>query len=178
MRALQRKLWRDAWHYRGQLTAIVAVVLSGMALFVALRSLHGYLRRSRDSYYRTAQFADVFANVTRAPRTIASDLARLPGVHGVEPRQVHDVVLDVPGLREPATGRLVSIPVPRAPMFQRAHANERMLARPESPGGSTCQSGLCHGQWTRPRRFRGGGGEWHVATIARLGDGGVAGVCL
>lgn len=117
MRALPRKLWRDAWHYRGQLTAIAAVVLSGMALFVSLRSMHGHLRGSRDAYYRTARFGDLFAQVRRAPLRVADEVGRLPGVRGVEARVVTDVVLDVRGLDEPAAGRLVSIPVPRAAML-------------------------------------------------------------
>ena len=117
MRAIERKLWRDAWHYRGQMAAIAAVVACGIALFVALRSMHGYLRDSRDSYYAAARFPDLFAALRRAPRTVARDLAALDGVLGVEPRVVEDVVLDVPGMEEPATGRLISLPVPRQPML-------------------------------------------------------------
>ena len=37
-------------------------------------------------------------------------IADIPGVASVEPRLVYDVLLDVPGLREPATGRLISVP--------------------------------------------------------------------
>lgn len=112
---LHRKLWRDAWHYRGQLAAIVAVVTCGIALFVSMRSMHGFLRDSRDRYYAEYRFADLFAQVRRAPARAAREVAMLPGVAAVDARIVFDVVADVPGLAEPAVARLVSIPVPRAP---------------------------------------------------------------
>lgn len=115
MRAISRKLWRDAWHYRGQMIAIAAVVVCGIALFVSLRSMHGYLRGSRDAYYSEARFPDVFASLKRAPAAVARDVARLDGVSAVEARVVQDVVLDVRGMEEPASGRLVSVPVPRRP---------------------------------------------------------------
>lgn len=121
MHPLQRKLWRDAWHYRGQLTAIVAVITCGIALFVAMRSMNGFLRDSRDAYYAQYRFADVFAQVRRAPARAARDVAALPGVAAVDDRIVYDVVADVPGLAEPAVIRLVSVPVPRVPALNDLH---------------------------------------------------------
>ncbi|NMG68439.1 ABC transporter permease, partial [Azoarcus indigens] len=41
---------------------------------------------------------------------IASRVAALPGVSHVDARVVSDVTVDIPGLSEPATARLVSIP--------------------------------------------------------------------
>jgi len=52
----------------------------------------------------------VFAAVKRAPERLAERVGQLPGVALVAPRIVKDVTLDVVGLDEPATGRLVSIP--------------------------------------------------------------------
>lgn len=121
MHPLHRKLWRDAWHYRGQLAAIIAVVTCGIALFVTLRSMNGFLRDSRDSYYAQYRFADIFAQVRRAPARAARDVATLPGVAAVADRIVFDVVADVPGLAEPAVARLVSIPVPRVPALNEVH---------------------------------------------------------
>ncbi len=119
--ALDRKLLRDAWHYRGQLGAIAAVVVCGIALFVSLRSMNGYLRSSRDAYYGSARFADLFVSVRRAPLRVARQAAEIRGVVSADPRIVTEVVADVPGLPEPATVRLVSIPVPAAPMLNRVH---------------------------------------------------------
>ena len=121
MAPLHRKLWRDAWHYRGQLAAIIAVATCGIALFVTMRSMNGYLRESRESYYAQFRFADIFAQVRRAPARVARDVASLPGVAAVDDRIVFDVVADVPGLAEPAVARLVSIPVPQVPALNEVH---------------------------------------------------------
>jgi putative ABC transport system permease protein len=109
VRALTRKLQRDAWHYRSQLGAIALVMACGVALFVALRSLHGYLRERQASYYAEYHFAELVAQVKRAPSSIAPALRAIPGVAAVETRVVTSAVLDVPGLAEPANGWLVSI---------------------------------------------------------------------
>jgi putative ABC transport system permease protein len=115
MRALTRKLQRDTWHYRSQIGAIAVVMTCGVALFVALRSMHGYLRDRQASYYAEYHFAEVFAQVKRAPASVAAALRAIPGVEAVETRVVSGAMLDVPGLPEPANGWLVSIPErPRA----------------------------------------------------------------
>jgi putative ABC transport system permease protein len=121
MRALDRKLLRDAWHYRSQLGAIVAVVTCGVALFVALRSMNGHLRRSRDDFYEKYRFADLFVPLKRAPTELATAAAGIPGVEEVASRIVMEATIDVAGLDEPAVGRLVSIPVPRVPTLNEPH---------------------------------------------------------
>lgn len=110
MRPLHRKLLRDVWHLRGPFFAVVLVVASGIALFVSLRSMKGYLTGAQADYYRARRFADLFVHVRRAPVALTDELAAIPGVTAVETRVVADVLLDVPGLAEPATGRVVSLP--------------------------------------------------------------------
>jgi putative ABC transport system permease protein len=119
MTPLRKKLLRDVLHLRGQLVAVVLVVAAGVALFVTLRSMHGYLLGARDGYYRTHRFADVFAHLERAPEGLARSIAAIPGVAVVETRVVAEVLLAVPGLPEPATGRLVSIPERGQPALDR-----------------------------------------------------------
>jgi len=84
-----------------------------------LRSMHGYLREAQRSYYETYQFADVFARPRRAPDSVRPALAAIPGVARLDTRIVVDVQLAVPGLPEPATGRLISFPVPDGPRVNR-----------------------------------------------------------
>ena len=115
MRPLDRKLLRDVWHLRGPFLAVVLVVASGIALFVALRSMQGYLVGAQASYYQAQHFADIFAHARRAPDSLALEIAGTPGVAAFEMRVVADVLLDVPGLAEPATGRVVSLPEGRRP---------------------------------------------------------------
>jgi putative ABC transport system permease protein len=110
LRALDRKLLRDLWLMKGQALAIGLVVASGVAMFVAYRSTFHSLRRTRETYYDQRRFAHVFAACKRAPLRLQERIAALPGVAVAELRVVADVTLDVAGLREPATGRLISIP--------------------------------------------------------------------
>ncbi|MEZ4416633.1 MAG: ABC transporter permease [Gemmatimonadota bacterium] len=110
MKTLQLKVVRDALHARGQLIAVLVLVASGVATFVMLRSMHGFLRGGQERYYRDARFGDVFSHVVRAPDALAPRIARIDGVATVYTRLVEDILLDVPGLPEPATGRLVSLP--------------------------------------------------------------------
>jgi putative ABC transport system permease protein len=121
MKALNRKLIRDLFHLRGQVVAVAIVVACGVAAFVAMRSVYHSLLVSQDAYYRQYRFADVFANLKRAPDTLAARVRGIPGVAAAETRIVANVTLDVPGVREPARGRIISIPERQAPMLNDLH---------------------------------------------------------
>jgi len=110
MHPLTRKLIRDLWHMRGMAIAIALVIGAGLAtLVMSLGALHS-LDETRIAYYERYRFADVFASVKRAPLSLLERIRDVPGVMSVDARIVKDVILDVPGLNEPATGRLVSVP--------------------------------------------------------------------
>ncbi|HVJ16787.1 MAG TPA: ABC transporter permease, partial [Polyangiaceae bacterium] len=113
--ALNRKLLRDLWQMKAQALAIAMVVASGVAMFVMYLSTFSSLRATQQSYYERQRFADVFASLRRAPLSLAADVAAIPGVSAVEARVVANVTLDLEGMVEPATGRLVSIPATRRP---------------------------------------------------------------
>ncbi|MGE0448541.1 MAG: ABC transporter permease [Vicinamibacterales bacterium] len=107
---LDRKLLRDLWDMKGQALAIAAVVAAGVTMYVTYISNFDSLQRTRAGYYQSARFADVFASLKRAPSSVRARIEAVPGVQRVMTRVVADVTLDVPGLAEPATGRLVSLP--------------------------------------------------------------------
>jgi ABC-type antimicrobial peptide transport system permease subunit len=119
--ALNRKLIRDLFHMRGQVVAVAIVVACGVAAFVAMRSVYQSLLDSQDAYYRQYRFADVFANLKRAPDTLAARVREIPGVAAAETRIVANVTLDVPCVEEPARGRIISIPERRAPTLNDLH---------------------------------------------------------
>ncbi len=110
MRAIDRKLLRDLWRLKMPLGAISLVMAAGVATMVMAFSMNASLRGSRDAYYERQRFADVFAQVKRAPESVADRIAALPGVTSVQTRVVHDVNLTIPGVPEPGSARLVSIP--------------------------------------------------------------------
>lgn len=95
--------------------AIVTVIGLGVATFVSLRGMAEYLTASQYGYYARARFAHAFAHVTAAPLEVADRVRRIPGVSAAEGRVVADVVARVPGLTEPATVRLVSVPATGQP---------------------------------------------------------------
>ena len=107
--ALQLKLLRDLWRLRAQAFAIAAVAMCGIASLVTMRGAYEALRLAQHTYYQQYRFADIFASVRRAPLGITDAIRRLEGVADVQARVVFDAPLDVPGLNEPATGRLVSL---------------------------------------------------------------------
>ena len=115
--SLDRKLLRDIWLMKGQALAIAAVIGSGVAMFVMYRSNFESLRRTQAAYYERQRFADVFASLKRAPQRLEERLREIPGVARVATRVVADVTLDVPGLDEPATGRLIAIPTTGRPLL-------------------------------------------------------------
>jgi len=109
VRALDRKLLRDLWAIKGQALAIALVIASGVSISVVYLSNAASLERSRQLYYDRYRMADVFATVKRAPLSLVPRVAELPGVAQVAARVVVDVTLEVPGLDDPATGRLISL---------------------------------------------------------------------
>jgi hypothetical protein len=133
VRALDRKLFRDTAHLKGQMIAVSLVVACGIASWVTMRSVHASLLLSQDAYYREYRFADVFASMRRAPLSLISRIAAVPGVVTVQHRIVHDVTVDVPGLKEPATARVVSIPEIRRPMLNDLHLRSGRWIDPNRP---------------------------------------------
>ncbi len=107
--ALNRKLLRDVWHMRGQALAIALVIGAGVAMFVMAVNTLMSLDLTLQTYYERYRFADVFAHLTRAPEPLAQRITEIQGVQQVETRVVKHVTLDVPGMAEPAVGKLVSI---------------------------------------------------------------------
>ncbi|HVV47790.1 MAG TPA: ABC transporter permease, partial [Bryobacteraceae bacterium] len=130
MSSLHRKLLRDLIHLRGQIVAITLVLMCGIATYVCMRSAFVSLEEARSSYYSGQRFGDIFAHIKRAPEGLAMSLAALPGVAAVQTRVVMDVVLDVPGLAEPATGRIISIPERRTPMLNDLFLREGRYIEP------------------------------------------------
>lgn len=110
MRAIDRKLLRDLFRLKMQAAAIALVVASGVASFVGMLATYQSIRVSEQHYYEGQRFAHVWSNLSRAPRSVLRDIAAIPGVMAVEGRIKQQAILDVPGLDEPASAEVVSIP--------------------------------------------------------------------
>jgi putative ABC transport system permease protein len=109
MLALNRKVLRDARQMLWQFVAIGLVIGCGVGLLITAWSMLTSLQLSQEQYYERFRFAHVFAHVKRAPDSLAAQIAQIPGVVQVDTRVVADVSLDIPGVNEPAIGRLISL---------------------------------------------------------------------
>ncbi|MBN8829193.1 MAG: ABC transporter permease, partial [Sphingomonadales bacterium] len=109
MSALDRKLLRDLWRMRGQVLAIALVLAAATATFVLSTSVHGSLSATRDAYYARNHFGEIFAGMTRAPRSVIARLGALPGVRRVDGNIVQYATLDLPGRVEPMRALINSV---------------------------------------------------------------------
>ena len=107
---LDRKLLRDLKRLKGQAAAVALVMACGLAMMITTRSLIHSLDRTRADYYESHRFADVFGSLKRAPNHLAEQLAAIPGVAGVQTDIAGQVTLDLPGVDEPASGLVRSLP--------------------------------------------------------------------
>jgi len=116
---LDRKLFRDLRRMKGQAAAVSLVMACGLAMLIMSRSLIHSLGATCEEYYRAHRFADVFAGLKRAPLSVTDRIREIPGVAAIEPGVSMQVTLDIPGLDEPATGLVRSLPDFREPELNR-----------------------------------------------------------
>lgn len=108
MTGLHRKLLRDFKTMVGQIFTLAILVICGVSVLVSSWSSYESLQKSKEAYYRQYHFADVFAEVVRAPESLVTNILRLNGVEKVESRIVKDGLVDIRGQAEPALGRFIS----------------------------------------------------------------------
>jgi putative ABC transport system permease protein len=134
MTALNRKLLRDLWQMRGQALAISLVLACGISVFVMNLSMRASLVSTRAAYYERYRFAEVFAQLKRAPNPLAEQFSEIPGVSRVCTRVVVDVNLDIKGLTEPAMGRLISLPDRGEPLLNAIYLRKGRFPEPGGDG--------------------------------------------
>ncbi len=130
MTALNRKLLRNLWTMKSQAFAIALVIGCGVAMSVMSLSTLRSLQATRQTYYERFRFADVFAGFKRGPLSLRSRVQQLPGVAQVDTRVVQSVNLIVEGLREPAVGKLISIPDHGPPKLNRLYLRRGRMPEP------------------------------------------------
>lgn len=131
MLTLHRKLLRDLTRLSGQVAAIAVVIAAGvMTLIIAVTTLDA-LSLTQERFYRDQQFADVFADLKRAPDGLAERLAGIPGVNLLETRIQAPVRLTLEGFPDPVRGTAISIPDGRQPNINRLYLREGSLPAPE-----------------------------------------------
>lgn len=130
MRALEKKLLRDLLALKGQVMAIAVVIAAGvMTLMITVTTLDA-LKLTQQRFYDDYHFADVFADLKRAPESAALALGTIPGVRQMETRVRAAVRVQVPGFSDPVRGVLLSLPDGRQPALNRLYLRAGHL--PES----------------------------------------------
>lgn len=104
------KLLRDLWRLRAQSLAIALVIAAGVGMVIMSFGMIRSLEATRAAYYDQYRFADVFAPVRRAHRSALEEIRELPGVAYAEGRLSAAAILDVPGISEPVSARVHSLP--------------------------------------------------------------------
>jgi len=110
MRALDRKLLRDLVRLAPQALAVSAVLACGVATLILAVGAYRSLEVTRAAYYERNRFGSIFASATRAPMELKRRIEHIDGVMTVDARIADSVLLDIPGMPEPATGKVLSIP--------------------------------------------------------------------
>lgn len=124
---LDKKLIRDLYRLWAQGLAIAAVMACGITTLIVALGAYRSLEETRSVFYDRYRFAHVFVSLDSAPNSAVQGLSKLPGVASIEARQKHFVILDIPGLVEPATGLLVSIPDRGEPAINNLYVREGRL---------------------------------------------------
>jgi putative ABC transport system permease protein len=129
---LRRKVLRDLRRLWAQALAIALVLASGVATAILGNGAYASLHETRARYYEENRFADIFADVTRAPRALLADIAAIDGVLDAEARIVKLGLLDMPTMAEPGTALLVSLSENDGAGLNRLHLRLGRLPDPQS----------------------------------------------
>lgn len=154
MTALRIKLWRELGRLWAQVAAIALVMAAGVATLIIGVGTYDSLSRTRASYYETNRFADVFASVTRAPRSLLAEIAEIDGVLVVEGRIDRLAMADIEGLDVPASVMLVSLPDIGEPALNRLYLRTGRMPEPGSGEGVVSEAFAKANGFVPGSRFR------------------------
>jgi putative ABC transport system permease protein len=139
---LRRKVLRDLLRLWAQSLAIALVLAAGVATLILGNGAYASLYETRARYYEDYRFADIFADVTRAPRVLLSQIEEIDGVLAAEARIVKLGLLDMPGMVEPGAIMLVSLPEDGEGGLNRLHLRQGRLPDPQVSRESVVSEGF------------------------------------
>ena len=150
MRALDRKLLRDLARMKGQVAAVALVIAAGvMTLMISVTS-YDALAYTQQRFYAGTHFADVFADLKRAPEGVAERLRTIAGVSRVDTRVQAPVWLAVAGYDGPIRGILLSLPDGRQPLLNQLHLREGRLPEPGRADQAVVSDAFAEAHGLRP----------------------------
>jgi putative ABC transport system permease protein len=147
---LRRKVLRDLRRLWAQVLAIALVLAAGVATLILGNGAYASLDQTRARYYEQHRFADVFADVTRAPQALLSDIAAIEGVLAAEARIVKLGLLDLPGLAEPGAVLFVSLPAGSTAGLNRLYLRQGRLPDPQAAAEIVISDGFAQAHGLGP----------------------------
>ncbi|KDM89873.1 ABC transporter permease [Photobacterium galatheae] len=169
MRALEKKLIRNLWQIRGQVLAIALVIAAAVAMMVLSSGTYRSLELTRNLYYEQYRFADVFANLKRAPNRTMAEIRQISGVVSADASIRQYALLDMPDVIEPVRGLFVSLPEGTAPL------NQLVLRTGKWPAADSASQLLVHEAFAEAHDLRPGDriqatiyGKRHAFTVAGI----------
>jgi putative ABC transport system permease protein len=112
--------------------AIALVLAAGVATLILGNGAQSSLEETRARYYDTYRFADVFADLTRAPLALLTEIRAIDGVVSAEARILKLGLLDLPDMPEPGTLLLVSMPEREAGGLNRLYLRQGRFPDPQA----------------------------------------------
>lgn len=150
VRALDIKLFRDLRRLWPQAMAIALVMAAGVATLILGVGAYDSLSGTRARYYEDNRFADIFAEVTRAPKSVASAISSIDGVAAVEPRISKIAIADIAGMPEPGSVLLMSLPDYREQTLNRVHLHSGRMPDPAVAGEALASDGFASAHGLAP----------------------------
>ncbi|NJM82392.1 MAG: ABC transporter permease [Tabrizicola sp.] len=147
---LRRKVLRDVRRLWPQVLAIALVLAAGVSTLILGTGAYSSLAETRALYYEKHRFADVFADVTRAPRALIAEIAAIDGVLAAEARITRIALLDMPGMAEPGSVALVSVPQGGGVGLNQLYLRSGRLPEPLSADEAVVSEGFAKAHRLRP----------------------------
>ena len=125
MRVLDRKLARELWSNKWLLSAIISIIVVGVACLVSMGSAYSNLTEAKRRYYRQCRMADFSIDLKKVPLADLELVGELPGVATIRPRIQFFATVDVESASgdthesslEPLNGLVLSLPDRREPIL-------------------------------------------------------------
>lgn len=146
---LRRKVLRDLRRLWAQALAIALVLAAGVSTLILGTGASSSLIDTRARFYEEARFADVFASLTRAPEALLGEIAAIDGVLTAEARIRKLALLDMPGMDEPGSVALVSLP-PGESALNRLHMRTGSLPDLQATGQVVVSEAFAKAQGLTP----------------------------
>jgi putative ABC transport system permease protein len=150
VKTLDKKLLRDLAQIKGQALTIALVVAAGIGGSIAMLSTYDSLQGSRQWYYDTARFAQVFADLKRAPKSLEQQIVQLPGVADTETTVVFDATLDIPEVVEPVIGGMIGLSDTGQPRLNRLFLRQGRLIEAGQSNEVLVSEGFANARGLRP----------------------------